>query len=45
VSSTELEFVYHSVISLGEHRKGIGDGDLRRIVERARQSEATPQPR
>jgi hypothetical protein len=24
------------VISLGEHRKAIGDGDLRRIVERVR---------
>jgi hypothetical protein len=28
--------VYRAVISLGEHRKAIGDGDLRRIVERVR---------
>ena len=30
----ELAQVYHAVITLGEHRKSIGDGDLRRIVER-----------
>ena len=28
--------MYHAVISLGEHRKAIGDGDLRRIVDRVR---------
>jgi hypothetical protein len=28
--------VYRAVISLGEHRKAIGDGDLRRIVDRVR---------
>jgi 2-isopropylmalate synthase len=32
----ELEHVYHAVISLGENRKAVGDGDLRRIVERVR---------
>jgi 2-isopropylmalate synthase len=32
----ELAHVYHSVITMGEHRKSIGDGDLRRIVERMR---------
>jgi 2-isopropylmalate synthase len=32
----ELEHVYHAVISLGENRKAVGDGDLRRIVERIR---------
>ena len=32
----ELDQVYHAVISLGEHRKAIGDGDLRRIVDRVR---------
>jgi 2-isopropylmalate synthase len=36
ISPDELEQVYHAVISLGEHRKAIGDGDLRRIVERVR---------
>ena len=28
--------VYHAVVTLGEHRKAIGDGDLRRIVDRIR---------
>jgi 2-isopropylmalate synthase len=32
----EIGHVYHAVITLGEHRKSIGDGDLRRIVERLR---------
>ena len=32
----EVDLVYRAVISLGEHRKAIGDGDLRRIVERVR---------
>ena len=32
----EVGEVYHAVISLGEHRKAIGDGDLRRIVDRVR---------
>ena len=32
----EVGDVYHAVISLGEHRKAIGDGDLRRIVDRVR---------
>ena len=36
VTAGEIEQVYHAVISLGEHRKAIGDGDLRRIVERVR---------
>jgi 2-isopropylmalate synthase len=36
VTTTELEQVYHAVITLGEHRKAVGDGDLRRIVERLR---------
>src|SRR5262245_7890125 len=40
VSPNELEQVYHAVISLGEHRKGVGDGDLRRIVDRVRHPEA-----
>jgi 2-isopropylmalate synthase len=32
----EIDHVYRAVISLGEHRKAIGDGDLRRIVDRVR---------
>ncbi len=35
LTSDELDQVYRGVIALGEHRKVIGDGDLRRIVERA----------
>jgi 2-isopropylmalate synthase len=34
----ELAQVYHGVITMGEHRKAIGDNDLRRIVERVRQT-------
>jgi 2-isopropylmalate synthase len=36
LSSDELAHVYHAVITMGEHRKSIGDGDLRRIIERMR---------
>ena len=36
VTSEEIELVYRAVISFGEHRKIVGDGDLRRIVERLR---------
>jgi 2-isopropylmalate synthase len=36
LTSEELGHVYHGVITMGEHRKFIGDGDLRRIVERVR---------
>jgi 2-isopropylmalate synthase len=32
----ELAQVYHAVVTMGEHRKSIGDNDLRRIVERVR---------
>jgi len=40
LSTVEIDQVYRAVISLGEHRKAIGDGDLRRIVDRVR----TPAP-
>ena len=40
VTAGEIDLVYHAVISLGEHRRAIGDGDLRRIVERMRHPEA-----
>src|SRR5260221_2241248 len=36
LSQAEIADVYRAVISLGEHRKAIGDGDLRRIVEHVR---------
>jgi 2-isopropylmalate synthase len=36
LTSGELADVYHAVITMGEHRKSIGDGDLKRIVERIR---------
>jgi 2-isopropylmalate synthase len=38
----EVDLVYRAVISLGEHRKAIGDGDLRRIVDRVRTPSLTP---
>src|SRR5436190_2529475 len=36
VTPAELEQVYREVVALGDRRKTIGDGDLRRIVERLR---------
>jgi 2-isopropylmalate synthase len=36
LTSDELGQVYHAVITMGEHRKSIGDGDLNRIIERMR---------
>jgi 2-isopropylmalate synthase len=36
LTQEEVGDVYRAVISLGEHRKAIGDGDLRRIVDRVR---------
>ena len=38
LSKDELAKVYHSVITMGEHRKSVGDGDLKRIVDRVRSS-------
>ncbi len=38
VTTAELEQVYRAVIAFTEHRKAVGDGDLRRIVERLRTS-------
>ena len=43
LTNEELAQVYHAVITMGEHRKSIGDGDLKRIVERVR-SGASPAP-
>ena len=36
LTQEEVGEVYRAVISLGEHRKAIGDGDLRRIVDHVR---------
>jgi 2-isopropylmalate synthase len=36
----ELGQVYHAVVTMGEHRKSIGDNDLRRMVERVRSGQA-----
>jgi 2-isopropylmalate synthase len=39
LSGEDLDQVYRAVIALGEHRKVIGDGDLRRIVDRQQSEE------
>jgi 2-isopropylmalate synthase len=36
LTHAEVDQVYRAVISLGEHRKAVADGDLRRIVDRVR---------
>jgi 2-isopropylmalate synthase len=38
----ELAQVYHGVVTMGEHRKSIGDNDIRRIVERVRSGQTAP---
>ncbi len=40
LTDTELEGVYRGVIELGERRKAVGDGELRRLVARVRQTAA-----
>ena len=42
VTAAEIEPVYRAVITFGEHRKVVGDGDLRRIVERVRAGNGAP---
>ena len=42
LTPAEVDQVYHAVISLGEHRKAIADGDLRRIVDRVRTPSSAP---
>jgi 2-isopropylmalate synthase len=44
LTHAEIDLVYRAVISLGEHRKAIGDGDLRRIVDRARTPASSTTP-
>jgi 2-isopropylmalate synthase len=41
LSTADIDVVYRAVIALGEHRKVIGDGDLRRIVERVQTPQAS----
>ena len=36
LTNEEVAQVYHGVITMGEHRKSIGDGDLKRLVDRVR---------
>jgi 2-isopropylmalate synthase len=36
LTNDELALVYHEVITMGEHRKSIGDNDLKRMIERVR---------
>ena len=43
LSADELAAVYHEVVTLGEHRKSIGDNDLRRIVARVRAGQEVSQ--
>jgi 2-isopropylmalate synthase len=41
LTSGDLDLVYRAVIALGEHRKVIGDADLRRIVDRVHSPQAS----
>ena len=40
LTGDELGLVYHQVITMGEHRKSVGDNDLKRMIERVRGSAA-----
>jgi 2-isopropylmalate synthase len=40
LTQAEVGDVYRAVVSLGEHRKAIGDGDLRRIIDHVRRPAA-----
>jgi 2-isopropylmalate synthase len=42
LTQQEVDQVYRGVISLGEHRKAIADGDLRRIIDRVRTPASAP---
>jgi 2-isopropylmalate synthase len=42
LTSEELAQVYQAVITMGEHRKAIGDNDLKRMVERVRAGQPSP---
>jgi 2-isopropylmalate synthase len=36
LTTDELGHVYHAVITMGEHRKSVGDNDLKRMIDRVR---------
>lgn len=40
LGAEELGHVYQAIVTMGEHRKSVGDNDLRRIVERVRAGQA-----
>ena len=40
LTNDELAQVYHAVVTMGEHRKSIGDNDIRRMIERVRSGQA-----
>ncbi|MGE0448968.1 MAG: 2-isopropylmalate synthase [Vicinamibacterales bacterium] len=40
LTADELAQVYQAIVTMGEHRKSVGDNDLRRIVERVRAGQA-----
>jgi len=44
LSPQDLDLVYREVIALAEHRKAVGDGDLRRIVDRLHAPAGVGQP-
>jgi len=44
LTSAELDHVYHAVIEFSDNRRAIGDGDLRRIVDRLHVSATTRSP-
>src|SRR5215204_4267568 len=41
LTNDELGLVYHQVITMGEHRKSVGDNDLKRMIARIRGAAAT----
>lgn len=41
LNTEELGQVYHLVVTMGEHRKSVGDNDLRRMVDRVRTGQTT----
>ncbi|HEX3702061.1 MAG TPA: 2-isopropylmalate synthase [Vicinamibacterales bacterium] len=44
LSATELEEVYRAVVTMGDHRRAVGDAELRRIVDRVRETESAGPP-
>jgi len=44
LSPEELESIYRSVVTMGDHRRAVGDEVLRRMVEQLRESDALAAP-